>query len=119
MTREQERIMWSAVLAAYGAQRLEQMICGHLDALLSQVLIGELPGLVSVEGLAQLAGVLFANIESGERPLLGAHRTMNRIHFCVLRQIKKRLSFLLLADLPFDLVPTDLRKLRAQIDFGV
>lgn len=78
MAREQERIMWPVVLAVYGVHSLEQMICGHLDALLNQALIDELPGLVSVEGLAQLAGVLLASIESGERPLLGAYRTMNR-----------------------------------------
>lgn len=47
------------------------MICGYLNLLSRDVQFGELPGLVSTEGMAQLAGILLANIESGERPLLG------------------------------------------------
>lgn len=119
MTPGEERAIWSLALSAHCAQKLEQMICGYLDLLSRDMQIGELPVLVSTEGMAQLAGILLANIESGERPLLGPHRTMNRLHFRLLRQTKRRLTFLLLSDLPIDCVPSELRKLRAQIDLGV
>lgn len=98
---------------------LEQMICNHLRALQDQGEVGELHGLVSAEGMAQLAGILLANIVAGERPLLGLHRTMSPMHFRVLRQVRRPLSLLTLADLPIDLVPAELRRLRAQLDLSV
>ena len=119
MTPGEERAIWSRALSTHGAQQLEHMICGYLNLLSRDVQIGELPGLVSTEGMAQLAGILLANIESGERQVLGIHRTMNRLHFRVLRQTKRRLTFLLLSDLPIDCIPSELRRLKAQIDLGV
>lgn len=119
MTPGEERAIWWRALSAHGEQQLEQLICGYLDLLSRDAQIAELPGLVSTEGMSQLAGILIANIESGERPLLGIHRTMNRLHFRVLRQTKKRLTFLLLPGLPIDCVPSELRRLKAQIDLGV
>jgi hypothetical protein len=114
MTRDQERCLWSTVLAAYGAQRVEQMINDHLSPMLR-----EQSGMVSAGGMAELAGILLGNIESGERPLLGQHRTMNREHFRVLRQTRRPVSLLILADLPIDIVPPGLRRLRAQLDLSV
>lgn len=107
------------MLAAYGVEKVEQMICDHLSLMLRDGQFGEQPGMASAEGMAELAGILLANIESGERPLLGQHRTMNREHFRVLRRAKKQLSLLFLADLPIGLVPSELRRLRAQLDLGV
>lgn len=119
MTRDQERCLWSAVLAEYGAQKLEQMICDYLSLMLREGQFIEQPALVSTEGLAELAGILLVNIVTGERPLLGALRTMNREHFLVLRRAKRRLALLLLADLPIDFVPVEVRRLRAHLDLGV
>lgn len=87
----EERAIWSRALSAHDAQ---QLICGYLDLLSRDVPIDKLPELVSTEEMAQLAGILLANIESSERPLLGIHRTINRLHFRVLRQTKRRLTAL-------------------------
>lgn len=119
MTHDETRALWAIVLAEYGAQVLEEKILIALETLLSGQLAEELPQQVSAEGMAQLVGLLLANIESGERPLLGALRTMNRQHFQVLRRLKGRLTCSLLADLPESHVPTDLLRLRAVLDFGV
>lgn len=116
MTRDQERCLWSTVLSYYGARRLEQLVCNHLRSLQDQ---GEFSGLVSAEVMAELAGILLTNIEAGERPLLGLHRTLNPVHFRVLRQVRRQLSLLLLADLPIDFVPTELRRLRIQLDLSI
>lgn len=119
MTRDETRALWALALAEYGAQVLEEKILIALETLLSGQLAEELPQQVSAEGMAQLVGLLLANIESGERPLLGALRTMNRQHFQVLRRLQGRLACSLLADLPASHVPTVLRRLRALLDFGV
>lgn len=119
MTRVQERALWAVVLTAFGAQKVEQMISAHLSLMQRNGQFDEQLGLVSAEGMAELARILFANIESGERPLLGALRAMNREHFRVLRRVKRQLSLLFLANLPIDLVPAGLRRLRAQLDLSV
>lgn len=119
MTRDEIRALWAIVLAEYGTQLLEENVLIALESLLSGKLAEELPKQVSAEGMAQLVGLLLANIELGERPLLGALRTMNREHFQVLRRLQGRLTFSLLADLPASHVPTDLLRLRAVLDFGV
>ena len=81
MTRVQERALWAVVLTAFGAQKVEQMISAHLSLMQRNGQFDEQLGLVSAEGMAELAGILLANIETGERPLLGSHRTMNRRTF--------------------------------------
>lgn len=78
MTLGEVRAIWSCALSAHGAQKLEQMICGYLDLLSRDMQIGELPGLVSTEGMAQLAGIMLANIESGERPCACASERPSR-----------------------------------------
>lgn len=119
MTREQERSLWTTVLAAYGVKKVEQMICDHLNLMLREGQPSEQPALVSAEGMAELVGIMLANIETGERPLLGLHRTMNREHFLALRRARRQLSLLFLANLPIDIVPAELLRLRAQLDLGV
>lgn len=119
MTRNQERCLWSTVLSAFGAQRVEQLVCNHLRSLQDQGEFSGLHDLVSAEGIAELAGILLTNIETGERPLLGLHCTMNPVHFRVLRQVRRPLSLLLLADLPIDFVPAELRRLRIQLDLSI
>jgi len=119
MTRDETRALWAIALAEYGAPLLEEKVQISLETLLNGQLAEELPQQVSAEGMAQLVGLLLANLESGERPLLGALRTMNRQHFQVLRPLQGRLTCSLLADLPESHVPTDLLRLRAVLDFGV
>lgn len=119
MTRDEARALWAIALAEYGAQLLEEKVLICLEALLSGQLAEELPLHVSAEGMAQLVGLLLANIESGERPLLGALRTMNRQHFQVLRYLCTRLTLSLLADLPADVVPSTMLRLKVQADFNV
>ena len=98
---------------------MEQKVFGLLDSLLRGELATELPHHVSAEGMAQLVGLLLSNIEAGERPLLGALRAMNRQHFRVLLGLRDLLTLSLLADLPADLVPSGLLRLKAQLDLGV
>lgn len=105
MTRDQARSLWAIALVEYGAQVLEQKVLGFLETLLTGKLAEELPRHVSADGLAQLVGLLLANVETGERPLLGALRTMNREHFHVLRRLQGQLTLSLLADLPPTLSP--------------
>ena len=119
MTRNEERMLWAVALAAFGAQAMEQKVLAFLVTPLGAALAEDFPRHVSGEGLAQLVGLLLTNIEVGERPLLGALRTMNREHFQVLRRLQGRLTLSLLADLPPYLVPTVLLRLKAQLDFGV
>lgn len=91
----------------------------YLERILGSNLAKELPSHVSAEGLAQLVGILLSNIESGERPLLGVLRPLYRQHFRVLRYLRTRLTFSLLADLSFSLIPAHMRRQRALLDFGV
>lgn len=81
MTRNDQRAVWAIALKEYGAQALEEKVLGFLVPLLSGKLAEKLPRHVSPEGLAQLVGLLLANVQAGERPLLGALRTMNRRNF--------------------------------------
>ncbi|WP_175252614.1 hypothetical protein [Pseudomonas sp. BMW13] len=119
MTRDEARLLWAIALEQYGAEVLEQKVLGFLESLLTGKLAEELPRHVSADGLAQLIGLLLANVEAGERPLLGALRTMNREHFQVLRHLHGRLTITLLSDLPAAHVPAGLRRLRAVADFGM
>jgi len=92
----------------------------YLERILGSNLAEELPSHASAEGPAQLVGILLSNIiESGERPLLGELRPLYGQHFRVLRYLRTRLIHSLLADLPFSLIPAHMRRLRAQLDFGV
>lgn len=119
MTRDDQRAVCAIALAEYAVQTLELKVLDYLSALLESSLAQELPRHVSARGLAQLIGLLLANIEAGERPLLGALRTMNREHCQVLRRLQGRLTDSLLADLPASVIPTGLLRLRAQLDFGM
>lgn len=119
MIRDEERILWAIALSEFGAEALEQKVFGFLESLLRGELATESPLHVSAEGMAQLVGLLLSNIEAGERPLLGALRTMNRQHFRVLLGLRHRLTRSLLGDLPADLVPSGLLRLKAQLDLGV
>lgn len=119
MTRDQARTLWAIALAEHGAQVLEQKVLGFLETLLSGKLAEERPRHVSAEGMAQLVGLLLANIESGEHALFGALRAMSRQHFQVLRRLQRSLTCSLLAELRASHVPTDLLRLRAVMDFGV
>ncbi|VXC39449.1 conserved hypothetical protein [Pseudomonas sp. 9AZ] len=119
MTRDQARSLWAIALVEYSAQVLEQNVSGVLEKLLTGKLAEELPRHVNAYGLAQLIGLLLANVEAGERPLLGALRTMNREHFQVLRHLHGRLTITLLSDLPAAHIPAGLRRLRAVADFGM
>lgn len=117
MTHDDDRNVWAIALAEHGAEALEQKVLGFLEPLLEGGLAEDLPRQVSGEGLAQLVGLLLANIEAGERPLLGELRTMNREHFQALRRLQGRLTLSLLSDLPVSVIPPHLRRLRAQLDF--
>lgn len=119
MTRNENRALWAVALSQYGAESLEQKVLGYLNSLMHGELGEELPSLVSAEGLAQLAGLLLSNIETGERPLLGPLRAMNRHHLRVLRQLHDRLTISLLADLPAALVPKELLALKVEVDLGL
>lgn len=119
MTRDEARSLWAIALIEYGAQVLEQKVLGFLETLLTGKLAEELPRHVSADGLAQLVGLLLANVETGERPLLGALRTMNREHFQVLRRLQGQLTLSLLAALPVSHIPDGLRRFRAVVDFGM
>jgi hypothetical protein len=118
MTRKEQRRLWAIALDEYGAAALELSALGYLERSLGSDLARELPGHVSAEGLAQLVGILLSNIESGERPLLGELRPLYRQHFRVLRYLRSRLTLSLLADLPADLVPGSLRRLKVEQDLG-
>ncbi|MBB4818260.1 hypothetical protein HNP29_001636 [Pseudomonas alcaligenes] len=119
MTRDDERRLWAIALEEYGADALELNVLGYLERILGGDLAKELPNQVSADGLAQLVGILLSNVETGERPLLGDLRTLYRQHFRVLRFVRSRLTFSLLADLPADLVPRSMLMLKAQADFDV
>lgn len=119
MTRDDERTLWAIALGDSGADPLERNVLEYLERILGSNLAKELPSQASAEGLAQLVGILLSNIESGERPLLGEVRPLYRQHFRVLRYLRTRLTHSLLADLPFSLIPAHMRRLRAQLDFGV
>jgi hypothetical protein len=119
MTRKEQRRLWAIALDEFGAADLELNVLGYLERLLGSDLARELPGHVSAEGLAQLVGILLSNIESSERPLLGELRPLFRQHFFVLRSLHGRLTLSLLADLPAELVPHAMLRLKAQADFGV
>lgn len=114
MTRKEQRRLWAIALDEYGAAALELNVLGYRSDLAR-----ELPGHVSAEGLAQLVGILLSNIESSERPLLGELRPLYRQHFLVLRALHGRLTLSLLADLPAELVPNVMLRLKAQADFDV
>ncbi|MDH4564247.1 hypothetical protein [Pseudomonas sp. BN411] len=106
-------------LLKYGAPDVEQLANQHIAILLAKTVDSELPRQVSAEGLSQLVGLLLHDIASNERPLISGLRSMNRSHFQILRQMRTGLSLAILADLPASLLPPNLRRLRAQIDFGV
>jgi hypothetical protein len=118
MTRTEHRALWAIALSHLGAQSLEQKVLGYLNALLDE-LGDELSSLVSAEGLAQLAGLLLSNIETGERPLLGPLRAMNRHHLRVLRLLHDRLTISLLADLPAGVIPKRLLALKVEVNLGL
>ncbi|MFC5694849.1 hypothetical protein ACFPU0_04660 [Pseudomonas sp. GCM10022186] len=118
VTREQERAIWTIALATYGSEVLEQQVCRYIEALLLNVVASELPWHVSAEGLAQAARLLLDDLASNERPLLAGLRTMNRAHYRALRQIRTGLAFALLADLPADLLPQHLHRLKVQVDLS-
>jgi hypothetical protein len=119
MTRVDHRAVWAIALREHGAQALEEKVLGFLVPLLSGKPAEEFPRHVSPEGLAQLVGLLLANVQARERPLLGALRTMNRGHFQMLRHLQGKLTLSLLADLPASHIPMGLRRLRAVLDFGM
>lgn len=119
MARDDERTLWAIALGDSGADALERDVLGYLERILGSSVAKELPSHVSAEGLAQLAGILLSNVESGERPLLGELRPLYRQHFRVLRYLRTRLTLSLLADLPSSLIPAHMRRQRAQLDFGM
>jgi hypothetical protein len=119
MTRDQQKRLWAIALAEYGTADLEQLVRSTLAMHLDSEQATELPNQVSADGLAELVGILLLNIETGERPLLGALRTMNRLHFRVLRQLCDHLTCAILANLPIRLVPKELLRLRSMLDLGL
>lgn len=118
MTRDDERKLWAIALEDSSADTLERNVLAYLKRIFGSNVAKELPSHVSAEGLAQLAGILLSNIEHGERPLLGELRPLYRQHFRVLRYLRARLTLSLLADLPADLVPGSLRRLKVEQDLG-
>lgn len=51
--------------------------------------------------------------------MLGKLRTMNRLHFRVLRQLREHLTHGILANPPIPLEPKELLRLRSMLDLGL
>lgn len=119
MTREEQQKVWAIALEEFGAQAMEQKVLGSLLALLDTTLMRFFPYQVNAEEAAHLVGLLIANAEAGQHPLLGTLRTMNHGHFRVLQRLWRQLTLSLLADIPTYLVPSGLLRLKAYLNFGV
>ncbi len=119
MTRNEERLIWSAALALFSPQVLATWVLEGLRSMMQGMPDGAVPRLVSHEGLAEVAGLILEDVAHGHAPTLLGQRVLYREHLRVLLQLRYAITGHVLMRIPVNLLTPRLSEIRLSGDLGL
>lgn len=119
MTRNEERLIWSAARALFSPQVLATWVLEGLRSVLEGMPDSDTPRLVSHEGLAEVAALVLEDVAHGHTLTLLGQRALYRDHLWVLQQLRYAIAGQLLMRIPVNMLTPRLFEIRLSGDLDL